>query len=91
MAVRTLADPSTRPRFGRLIERPIIISKRPSAAPTMTVKEAEGTGKEQKPSFICDFCGLDKPVVQVFQCTVCLKDFCVTHIGTWAHECYQNE
>jgi len=57
----------------------------------MTVKEAEGTGKEQKPSFICDFCGLDKPVVQVFQCTVCLKDFCVTHIGTWAHECYQNE
>ena len=57
----------------------------------MTVGEDEAAGDKQEPSFICDFCGHDKPVRQVFQCTVCLKDFCVTHLGTWAHECYVNE
>ncbi len=44
-----------------------------------------------RPQFICNICGRDKPVQQVFQCTICLKDFCVIHIGPWLHDCYTNE
>ncbi len=60
------------------------------AGPAMTVKEADVAG-EKKPTFICDFCGPEKPADQVFQCTVCLKDFCVVHLVTWAHDCFHNE
>ena len=53
----------------------------------------EGVGVEgaTRPQFICNICGRDKPVQQVFQCTICLKDFCVIHIGPWLHDCYTNE
>jgi len=58
----------------------------------MTAKEAgPPTEETEHPTFICDFCGPQKPAVKVFQCTVCLKSFCVEHLGTWAHDCYQNE
>ncbi|MGA2664944.1 MAG: hypothetical protein ABSF83_08375 [Nitrososphaerales archaeon] len=43
------------------------------------------------PTLVCAFCPPDTPQAQVFQCTVCTKYFCVTHIGTWAHDCYVNE
>jgi hypothetical protein len=46
---------------------------------------------EQKPTFICDWCGRDKPVEQVWQCTLCLKDYCVNHINPSFHNCYVNE
>ena len=57
----------------------------------MATKEGEVAEAKPKPTFVCNVCGPDKPVEQVFQCTVCLKDFCVTHLGTWVHDCYQNE
>ena len=58
----------------------------------MTVKGADlASGENPQPSFICDVCGPEKPAEQVFQCTVCLKNFCIDHLGTWAHDCYQNE
>jgi hypothetical protein len=39
--------------------------------------------------YVCDMCGPDDPVAQVFQCTVCLRSYCVKHIGTWIHPCYE--
>jgi hypothetical protein len=57
----------------------------------MSAKEAEVTGEKKEALFICELCGPEKPVEKVFQCTVCLKDFCVPHLGTWQHDCYQNE
>lgn len=42
-------------------------------------------------TYICDICGPEKPAEQVFQCTICLKDFCVSHIEASLHDCYHNE
>ena len=46
---------------------------------------------ESEKAFICEICGPDKPANKVFECTVCNKDFCVAHLGTWVHNCYENE
>jgi len=53
--------------------------------------EAAVAEEKHAPSFICDVCGPEKPADQVWQCTLCLKYFCVTHIGPWTHDCYVNE
>ena len=42
-------------------------------------------------TFICEMCGADKPVDQVFQCQICMKEYCVWHLGTWIHDCFHNE
>ena len=56
------------------------------------MKEGEGQPVvEKQKKFVCEVCGLDKPVDEVFQCTFCLKEFCVEHAGLWAHNCYANE
>jgi hypothetical protein len=57
----------------------------------MTAKETEAAEEKQQPTFLCDFCGPEKPAAQVYQCTVCLKSFCMAHLGTWSHDCYHNE
>ena len=56
----------------------------------MNEAEHEPPAETQK-TFICEICGPDMPANQVFRCTVCNKDFCVVHLGTWVHNCYENE
>jgi len=90
MALRTAMSVGSFPT-GRPVERPIIFSKRRERPRGMTVKEAETAGEKPQPSFMCDICGPEKPAAQVFQCTVCLKSFCIAHLGTWNHDCYINE
>jgi hypothetical protein len=46
---------------------------------------------ETQKTFICEICGPEKPANQVFQCTVCVKDYCVVHIGSWVHNCYDHK
>jgi len=57
----------------------------------MSAPEGEVSSEGQKPTFICEMCGPDKPVDKVFRCTVCQKEYCIEHLGTWVHDCYQNE
>jgi hypothetical protein len=57
---------------------------------SMSQGEADVPGKKA-PAYVCDTCGVQKPGVEVFQCTVCLKDFCVNHLEPGLHHCYQNE
>lgn len=54
----------------------------------MSAKEGEMVEKTEH-LYVCDMCGPSNPVTQVFQCTVCLRSYCVKHIGTWIHPCYE--
>jgi len=56
------------------------------------MEKVEAPASDARPSaFICEMCGPDKPVERIFQCQICLKDFCVEHLGAWIHDCYHNE
>lgn len=59
--------------------------QRPPDSATLPVPPAKPSG------YVCEVCGVDRPVDQVFQCTICLKYFCVNHVGPWLHDCYTNE
>jgi hypothetical protein len=41
-----------------------------------------------KPTFICDFCGPSRPAEEVFECTLCIKKYCVKHLAPMAHYCF---
>lgn len=49
--------------------------------------EGETSPREEVPTFICEFCGRDKPVAQVFPCTLCNMNFCVEHLALKHHYC----
>lgn len=55
----------------------------------MSAKDGSVVEKKKEELYVCDMCGPSKPVSQVFQCTVCLRNYCVYHIGTWIHPCYE--
>jgi hypothetical protein len=37
---------------------------------------------------VCESCGPDYPVDQVFQCTLCVMNYCVKHLAPMAHSCF---
>lgn len=53
----------------------------------MAEKQSEAP-RETKRSYICETCGAGNPVEQVWQCTVCQKNFCVRHLEGTLHNCY---
>jgi predicted nucleic acid binding AN1-type Zn finger protein len=44
--------------------------------------------RKERPMSICESCGPDEPVDQVFQCTLCTMNFCVKHLAPMAHSCF---
>jgi hypothetical protein len=44
--------------------------------------------EKERPTFICEFCGPQKPAEEVFQCTLCMHKYCVTHLNPMAHYCF---
>ena len=42
---------------------------------------------EQAPTFLCEFCGADKPAATVYSCTLCMMSFCTKHLNPAAHDC----
>lgn len=64
-----------------------------AAMATKVGEAANDRAPQVQPSrpLVCEFCPPDTPQTQVFQCTVCTKYFCVTHIATFTHDCYVNE
>lgn len=55
---------------------------RPQSSPDSTA-----TPQKDRPTFICEMCGPERPVDQVFQCTLCTMSFCVQHLALKHHYC----
>jgi hypothetical protein len=53
-----------------------------------TSHETTATAPNPSPVFICEYCGPEKPVAQVFQCTACQLNYCVPHLAIMAHYCF---
>jgi hypothetical protein len=49
---------------------------------------APDVSKTEEPVVICDLCGpVPGPGAEVFQCTLCMRKFCVQHIDPYLHLC----
>lgn len=54
----------------------------PAPTPDKTTTEATPT------TYLCEFCGPEKPALQVFACTLCTLNYCVRHLSPMAHYCF---
>jgi len=45
------------------------------------------THAKEAPTYLCEFCGPDKPASQVYVCTLCTMSFCINHLHVVAHDC----
>lgn len=50
--------------------------------------EAAPVPAKERPTFVCESCGPQKPVQEVYQCTLCTLSYCVNHIAPMAHYCF---
>jgi len=41
-----------------------------------------------RPTFVCESCGPDKPVEEVYVCTLCVMNYCIKHLAPMAHYCF---
>jgi len=49
---------------------------------------ASAPASVQHQTFVCESCGPNKPVEQVYQCTLCTMSYCVRHLAPMAHYCF---
>lgn len=57
---------------------------------TMAEKQPE-VPHQAKKTYICETCGRDAPVEQVWPCVVCTKSYCVQHLEFTLHNCYGSQ
>ncbi len=62
-------------------------------AHTVPVMDGGSPSAAQQPgseplAFICESCGADKPVEKVYQCQLCMLNYCVNHLAPMAHYCF---
>jgi hypothetical protein len=57
-------------------------------ATTSGAEETTPVSSAPSPTFICEFCGPEKPVAQVYQCTACQLNYCVKHLAIMGHYCF---
>jgi hypothetical protein len=57
------------------------------AEPQLQSSEIQANTEKRAPTFICEYCGPEKPVAQVFPCTLCNMNFCVEHLALKHHYC----
>ena len=43
---------------------------------------------KERPTFLCESCGPEMPVDEVYQCTLCTMKYCVRHLAPMAHYCF---
>ena len=48
----------------------------------------EPVAANERPTYLCEFCGPDKPAEQVYRCTLCELNYCVKHLAPMAHYCF---
>jgi hypothetical protein len=49
--------------------------------PQLQPSEVQANTTKQAQTFICEYCGPEKPVAQVFPCTLCNIHYCVGALG----------
>jgi hypothetical protein len=60
----------------------------PDAALEGITDAAPDVSKTEEPVVICDACGpVQGPGAEVFQCTLCMRKFCIQHIDPYLHLC----
>jgi hypothetical protein len=64
----------------------------PAESPGSVAEElkdaAPDVAKPAEPVVMCDFCGpVRGPKAEVYQCQLCMKDFCIKHVDPFFHMC----
>ncbi|MGA2664945.1 MAG: hypothetical protein ABSF83_08380 [Nitrososphaerales archaeon] len=55
--------------------------------PATAEPSTPATAKERL-VYICESCGPEMPVDQVYSCTLCTLNYCVKHLAPMAHYCF---